>query len=99
MKYSKLYIEKTVNKRDNNIVEPGDELTYALKIQNNSNETYTLDLTVIENIDTNLVDYLSWTSVSDVELESNNGNQLKWNIGGLASGEEVIIEYTVKVKP
>ncbi|MBO4516257.1 hypothetical protein J5751_02235 [bacterium] len=36
LKYSKLYIEKIVDKKDNNIVEPGDELTYKILIKNES---------------------------------------------------------------
>ena len=92
-KYSKLYIEKTVDKEDNNIVEPDDELTYIIKIQNNSKKAYD-GFIVKENIDTNLVEYL-WTSRNNVQL---NENQLQWNITGLNSGDEIIIEYTVKVK-
>ena len=103
LKYSKLYIEKTVDKRDNNIVDPGDELKYKIVIKNESNWNYEDDLIVKENIDTNLVEYLnygytkSWTSTDDVYL-SNNVNQLQWNIGKLNSKDEVTIEYTVKVK-
>lgn len=103
LKYSKLYIEKTVDKRDNNIVDPGDELKYKIVIKNESNWNYEDDLIVKENIDTNLVEYLnysytkSWTSTDDVYL-SNNVNQLQWNIGKLNSKDEVTIEYTVKIK-
>jgi uncharacterized repeat protein (TIGR01451 family) len=61
LKYSKLYIEKTVDKRDNNIVEPGDELIYKIVIRNESEEDYTDDLIVKENINSNLVDYLSYS--------------------------------------
>jgi len=103
LKYSKLYIEKTVDKRDNNIVDPGDELKYKIVIKNESNWNYEDDLIVKENIDTSLVEYLnysytkSWTSTDEVYL-SNNVNQLQWNIGKLNSKDEVTIEYTVKVK-
>ena len=94
LKYNKLYIEKTVDKWDNSVVWVDDELTYTIKIQNNSNKAYTWDLIVKEYIDSNLVEYI-WTSRNDIEIY---GNQLKWNIGKLNNGAEVIIEYTVRVK-
>ncbi|MBO4516262.1 hypothetical protein J5751_02260 [bacterium] len=58
LKYNKLYIEKTVNKWDNSIVGVGDELTYTIRIQNNSDKAYDHDLIVIENINTDLVENL-----------------------------------------
>ena len=61
LKYSKLYIEKTVDKKDNNIVEPNDELIYKIVIRNESNENYTSDLIVRENIDSNLVEYSGYS--------------------------------------
>ena len=103
LKYSKLYIEKTVDKKDNNIVEPNDELIYKIVIKNESNENYGNDLIVTEYIDTNLVenlhDYLySWASSGQVQIETEYENQLQWNIWKLNSGDDVIIEYKVKVK-
>ena len=104
LKYSKLFIEKTVDKRDNDMVEANQELTYTIKIQNNSDKAYDDDLIVKENINTNLVQNLgrysykiNWIETNEIQL-SNNGNQLQWNIGILNSGDEVTIEYTVKVK-
>jgi uncharacterized repeat protein (TIGR01451 family) len=47
-----------VNKWDNSMVGVGDELTYTIKIQNNSDQAYDDDLIVKENIDTNLVQNL-----------------------------------------
>ena len=41
LKFSKLYIEKTVDVRADSIVEVGDQLTYTITIKNNSNSNYT----------------------------------------------------------
>ena len=104
LKYSKLYIEKTVDKKDNNIVEPWDELTYKIIIKNESKWNYENNLIVKENINTDLVENLSlysytknWIQANEIQL-LNNGNLLQWNIWKLNSGDEVIIEYKVKVK-
>lgn len=105
LKYSKLYIEKTVDKKDNNIVQSNDTLTYIIKIQNNSKKAYTWNLIVKENIDTNLVENLdryiytkNWIPTDKVVLKTRHKDQLQWNVGNLDSRDEVIIEYTVKVK-
>ena len=57
-----MYIEKTVDKRDNNIVEPDEELTYKIVVKNESKENYENDLIIKENIDTDLVENLSMYS-------------------------------------
>ena len=99
LKYSKLYIEKTVDLHADDIVETNDELTYKIIIKNNSGKNYTDDIIVTENIS----DYVTY---KDYEVSKNNisfnedlnNKKIEWNIGKLNSGEEIVIQYTVVVK-
>lgn len=97
LKYNKLYIEKTINVFANSIVEPGDQLKYQIKIVNNNNENYAEDLHIYENL-SEYVDFNSYEASKTVSFIENTPNQISWNIGKLAKGEEVIINYTVTVK-
>ena len=94
LKYSRLYIEKTVDKHADDVVESGEELIYTIRIKNNSNAPYDDELIVTENI-SEYVDYIGNECDFDVER---SGNVLSWNIGELESGEEVEIKYKVQVK-
>ena len=90
IEYSGIYIEKTVDKFNNSVVNLGDTLEYKIRIKNNSNEDYK-SFDVIENIS----DYV-------IALEYKNGsinnNNIIWNINGLKKNEEIEIKYKVKVK-
>ena len=92
IKFSHLYIEKTVDKHNNNIVEIGDYLTYKIMIKNAGESNYNEDLMVTEHLDKN-VEYINSTKKY---FEQNR--TLIWNLGKLQSGEEIIIEYCVKIK-
>ena len=96
LKFKHLYIEKTVNKHNNNVVQIGDKLVYKIKIKNCGKFDYKYDLVVTEKIDIHVVwlDYLSKFKVSSNKPE----RTLTWNIGKLKSQEEIIIEYSVEVK-
>jgi len=94
MKFSKLYIEKTVDAHADDVVEKNEELTYSILIKNNSNIDYEDEITVTENI-SEYVEFIE--NESNFEVQK-NGNELKWNIGKLGAGEEIEIKYTVKVK-
>ena len=94
LKYSKLFIEKTVNVHADDIVEENEILTYSIIIKNNSNIDYTDDLIVTENV-SEYADYID--KIYEYEFIK-NGNELKWNIEKLSAGEEIKIEYSVKVK-
>lgn len=96
IKFSKLYIEKTVDKHDDNAVDFGQNLTYTIKVKNNSASKYTEDLIIEEEI-SDLVTYKSYEVVSGSNVTFTNGTKKKWNIGKLASGAEAIIKYTVQV--
>ena len=50
IKYSKIYIEKTVYVFNNSVVSPDEELKYIIKIKNNSEEDYKDDIIATENI-------------------------------------------------
>ena len=55
LKYSKLYIEKTVDAFNNSVVSPSKnlrntKLKYTIKIKNNSNKDYTDNITITEDI-------------------------------------------------
>ena len=105
LKFNKLFIEKTVDKRDGNIVGNNDELTYYITVRNNSTKDYVEDIEVKEVL-SQYVTYKKW----DIKTKFKNktfskpvsfttdGRTLEWNIGQLSSGDEVVIEYTVKIK-
>ena len=98
--YPGIYVEKTVNKGDNNTVYPDDELVYTLKVTNKSNASsntserkkYT-NLVIEETFDSNV------TLLSSTGNGTITGNVIKWNISSLAVGSSVQMTYTVKVKP
>lgn len=92
LNHSKLYIEKTVDVWNGSKVEEGDKLTYSIKVKNASDENYTTDIIVKEN----LSEYVTYVS-SDKNPTINN-QELSWNIGKLNKDQEIIINYTVRVK-
>ena len=97
-KYSRLYIDKTVNVSANDVVENGDTLKYTIKIKNNSKSKYTDDLKVVENIPNNVVYKSNTSSKSSITGNYNSSSKkIEWNLGKLASGEEITLTYTVKV--
>ncbi len=101
LKYKKLFIEKTVDPYKNNYVKVGDTITYKIIIKNESSKTYSHDITVTEE----LSKYVTYKNYS---IKKNNktfgdatfnksGNTLTFNIGKLASNDEVIITYSVVI--
>lgn len=105
LKFSKLFIEKIVDKRDGNIVGNNDELTYCITIKNNSEKDYAEDIEVKETL-SEYVTYKEWHVKSKLKNKTysktvtftKDGRILKWNIGKLSSGDEIVIEYTVKIE-
>ena len=109
LKYSKLYIEKTVDVHADDMVEPNEEITYSIIIKNNSANDYKDDIYVKENI-SEYVEYKNYAIYKKNQNEENYINvniecnmnleqqELEWNIGKLKSQEEVKITYMVKVK-
>ena len=97
IKYKKLYIEKTVDAHNDDVVSVNDRLTYKIIIKNNSDENYSDDLIVTENIS----EYVTYTNEYNVNKENvqynKNDNMLTFNIGKLNSHDQVIITYSVKV--
>lgn len=93
--YPGLYIEKTVNKIDNNSVYLKDELEYTIKITNKSNSTETGSnynkFYIVENIDENVKFVSSPTGEKD-------NDKVVFTINQLAVGETVTLTYKVKVK-
>jgi len=98
-KFSKLYIEKTVDVHTDDVVQPNDILTYKIVIRNNSEKNYTEDLIVTENL-SEYITYKSYTTSKSIISTNEDlvNNKITWNVGKLSSGEEVIIYYTVVVK-
>ncbi|MDO4741928.1 MAG: hypothetical protein Q4A79_00940 [Candidatus Saccharibacteria bacterium] len=98
LKFGNLYIEKTADVFNESMVEAGDTITYQIKIQNNSSSDYSDDIHMTEVLSP-YVDYASYESSKAVIFTQDSSNsQLLYNIGKLASGEEIIINYTVTVK-
>ena len=97
IKYKHLFIEKTVDKNNNNIVERDESLTYKITITNQYREDYTDDLIVTEYL-SKFVTYKSYkVSNNKIKIKRDN-DKLTWNIGKLKKKETIIIEYTVTVK-
>ena len=90
MKYSSIYIEKTVDVFNNSIVNLGDTLEYTIKIKNNSSENYS-NLEVVEDVS----DKVEVLNNSNGSIED---NKIKWNISSLEPNKSIEIKYKVKVK-
>ena len=97
-KYSHIYIEKTVNAINNNIVEIGDILNYTIIIKNKSEKNYSNDLIIIENLSP-FVTFLEYNKNDIIQIfeKDLSNRKLKWSIGQLQANKEYIINYTVKV--
>ena len=98
-KFSHLYIEKTVDKFNGNIVEIGETLVYKIMVKNRGKENYLNDLIIVENL-SEYVKYQSYYTQKTLKKFENKSadKKLEWNIGTLKKGEEIIIEYSVLVK-
>ena len=99
IKFSHLYIEKTVDKFNGNIVEIGETLLYKIRVKNRGKENYKDDLIIVENL-SEYVKYQRYYTQKALKKSENKSadKKLIWNIGKLKKGEEVIIEYSVLVK-
>ena len=100
LKFDRLYIEKTVDKHNDDTVNVGDILEYKIVVKNNSNNEYTNDLIVTEDI-SDYVDYNDEYTInkSNVTYNKISNKKIEFNIGKLDSKEEVMITYKVEVKP
>lgn len=97
--FSHLYIEKTVDKFNGNIVEIGETLVYKIIVKNKALKlNYKRDLYIVENLSEN-VEFQNYSTPNTIKSFYNNSThrQLIWNIGQLNKGDEVIIEYSVIV--
>ena len=97
--FSHLYIEKTVDKFNGNIVEIGETLVYKIIVKNKALKlNYTRDLFIVENLSEN-VDFQNYSTPNTIKSFEYNSidRKLTWNIGQLNKGDEVIIEYSVIV--
>ena len=94
LEYPGLYIEKTVDKIDNNTVYLEDELEYTIKIINKSNTTFNGvnygKFYVVEA----LGDYVEYVS-STGKLKNNN---VEFTINSLNVGASIELKYKVRVK-
>ena len=97
-KFNHLYIEKTVNANNNNIVELKDILNYKIVIKNCGNKIYKDNLIVYENLPKYLtfLDHQENNEILSFNQEPEN-KRLKWDLGKLKKGQEFIINYTVKI--
>jgi len=97
-KFNHLYIEKTVNANNNNIVELKDILNYKIVIKNNGNKKYKYNLIVYENLPkyVTFLDHQENNAILSFNHEQNR-KRLKWDLGKLRRGQEIIINYTVKI--
>ena len=97
--FSHLYIEKTVDKFNGNVVEIGETLVYKIIVKNKALKlNYKSDLFIVENLSENVEFQRNYTSNTIKSFEYNSiDRKLTWNIGQLNKGDEVIIEYSVVV--
>ena len=96
IKFNHIYIQKTVNSHNNNIVQRGDILNYKIVIKNMGSKMYTHNLIVTENL-SKYVTFLDHYENGVVISFNKDLNKIKWNIGRLKKGQEFIINYTVKI--
>ena len=96
--FSHLFIEKTVNASNNNIVQLNDILKYTIIIKNNGSENYKENLKVTEYLSEYVMFLEHQENNEIISFEENKENKtLIWNLGKLNSGQEIIINYTVKI--
>ena len=96
IKFSHLYIQKTVNAHNNNIVQFGDILNYTIVLKNMGEKMYANNLIVTEIL-SEFVTFLAHHE-SDVVLSFEKDlKKIIWNIGRLKKDQEFIINYTVKI--
>ena len=97
-KFNHLYIEKTVNAYNNNIVELNDILNYEIIIKNYGDKKYKNNLIVYENLP-KYVTFLEHKENDEIiSFNQDAGNKrLKWDLGKLKKGQEFIINYSVKI--
>ena len=98
IRFKHLFIDKTVDKINNNIVEVGDSLVYTIVVKNMGKADYTDDLIVTENLSP-FVKYKKRKESKKVASfkEDKDNRQLIWNLGKLKKKEEYTIIYTVEV--
>lgn len=97
IKFKRLYIEKLVNKNNNNIVELGDILDYKIIIHNRSKKDYVEDLIVTEFL-SEFVTYESHYENTEIKsFNYDNNRTLTWNIGKLKNDSQIILNYLVKI--
>lgn len=95
--FNKLYIEKTVSAHADDIVQGGEELTYTIRIKNNSDKNYTQNIIVKEQLNENITYKVYNCNKSGISIKKSSSN-LEWDLGKLAKGEEIVINYKVTVK-
>ena len=97
-KFNHLYIEKTVSANNNNIVELNDILNYKIVIKNCGSKIYSYDLIVYENLPkyVTFLDHQENNTILSF-IQEPEKKRLKWNLGKLNKGQEIIINYTVKI--
>ena len=96
IKFNHIYIQKTVNAHNNNIVQFGDTLNYKIVIKNMGSKMYSNNLIVTEIL-SEYVTFLDHYENEIVISFNKDLNKITWNIGKLKKGQEFIINYTVKI--
>ena len=96
IKFNHIYIQKTVNAHNNNIVQFGDILNYKIVIKNMGSKMYTNNIIVTEIL-SEYVTFLDHYENEVVISFNKDLNKITWNIGRLKKGQEFIINYTVKI--
>ena len=97
-KFKHLYIEKTVDKFNGNVVELGEILTYTIRVKNFDKNNYIDNLIITENHSSNVIFRSYSTQNSSILYEYNlEKKEITWDIGKLKSKEEIIINYSVNV--
>ena len=98
LKFKRLYIEKTVDKKADNIVLLGDVLNYKITVINYSKNDYTHDLFIKEYIPEFTQFETHYESKDTISFKFNkNDKTLIWNIGKLKKDEKSTLNYLVKI--
>lgn len=89
LNYKGIDISKTVDKFNNNSVNIGDELTYTIKIKNNSDSSYS-NIPITETIS-------KYVDILDKSGATLSNNQLNWVVT-VNPNETYTVNYKVRVK-
>ena len=97
-KFNHIYIEKTVDKFNDNIVEIGDTLKYTIIVRNKGKKNYKENIIITEYLSEFVKYEMYYINNTNIVFKPDlNNRKLIWDIGKLKKDEEISIDYSVKI--